>query len=316
MTSVSADPGITTVATASVGSTSAGFDIDAFRRTLKYQRLATPTVLREDLERIATLDAESEMLQKRYGMRMSLSIFGFVASIPATFFSFGAVGPWAGILVAAVGFSALISAIYNGRLWSKAGKTNVEDRRREIPDQLVRYLSTDMPADAQLDLSIDFNLYTQPRYLRDTKPGGLTSSASVRNYELPWLALKGSFVDGSRFRLQATLRVKRKEKRKRKGVKVSETFTEDVDLSVQVKPRRYERLDRALAPIRSLPNRSAYPQIVAKVSGERIELAGTASSRFAEMVEDKDEPPLGSHRSMLHLFLACYHGLSACATKG
>lgn len=313
--SVTAHSASTTIGTGGAGTGGAEFDFEAFHRTLKYQRLAPPEVLRADLRRISELDSESERRQMRYGVHIAVSVFALIASIPGTLFSFVAMGPWAGIPVGAAGLFALISAIYNGRLWAIARKTNVENRRREIPNELLRYLPADMPAEAQLDLSIDFNPHTLPAYLRDTKSSGRTSSAAVKNYELPWLTLKGSFVDGSRFRLAATLSVKRKEKRKRKGIKVRETFTEDVELVVQVKPRRYQRLDRALNPIRALPNRSAYPQIVARVSGDRIHLAGSASTRFSGS-GFATEPPLGSHRSMLHLFLACYHGMSACAGEG
>lgn len=290
------------------------FDLAAFKSTLKYQRVAPADQIRHDMDSIARADAESEQLQSKYGKRVAFSVFGLMLSIMGTFLAFAMGGPIAGVPMIFVLIAALSSLLYSGMHLASSSKSNVENRRHEIPRQLVKFLSADMPASATCDVFVDFGNYLQPRFLRETEGSGIFGAITVRNYEVPWFTLKGSLLDGTKFRLSATMQVKRKEKRKRKRTKVTETFSETVQLTLLVKPTRYQKLERIPAQFKLLPNKSNYQPIEVQVTDRQIRVTARTKPQgsMAASGSQTSQSQLGDHRSMLHLFLACYHGLAEC----
>jgi hypothetical protein len=192
------------------------------------------------------------------------------------------------------------------------GRLNLDDRRHELTSELVRYLATDIGPGGSLDLRIDFNSYRNRRY-ETGREGAATS------YALPWLSLKGTLADGNRFRLAATQVVKRKERRKRKYVKVKEAFREKISLTILANAKRYSGLER----VQGLIQRAQLPPgiLLQGVSSDANRVVIRALTDCHRRVKGRGttgataDQQTSSHYTMLGLFLACYDCLAQCRRR-
>jgi hypothetical protein len=210
----------------------------------------------------------------------------------------------------------VLAFAFAGYKYFEAGKLNFEDRRHRIPARLVQYLKTDIPPDRPVQVAVDFRHYRESSEFQTAKDGGMFSSVTKTEYEVPWFNLKGQLYDGSKFRLKIVQTAKRKEKKKRKTTKVTETFCDKYNLIVAVNPARYpglskfQKLIATAKPIRELRIS------MAKVEGNRITLqAISPPKKFYSTHGGSNDPSRSSTADpALQLFLACYHCLGQCRT--
>jgi hypothetical protein len=181
------------------------------------------------LERIRTEDKRAE---RTVGASCGLAFvffliagIGFMASSPV-------------VLMAAV-VLFVVALIASNR----AQQHDLEDRKYEVPLHFLRVVAADTSPGTPLRLDVDFQRYNTPANL---KRSGI--------YLHSWLALRGRLADGTRFAFEVTACVKRKEKSKRRGTRVSERIRETVVMTLAFSPDRYpsaaviERELRALPP--------------------------------------------------------------------
>jgi hypothetical protein len=232
----------------------------------------------------------------------------FVAVVAAGM-EFGALG-----LVIVV--PCVLAFVFAGIKCWQAGKLNFDDRRHKMPAQLVEYLKTDIPPDRPVELEVDFRHYRESSEFQTAKDGGVFSSITKTEYEVPWFNLKGQLYDGSKFRLKIVQGAKRKEKRKRKRTKVTETFCDKYNLIVAVKPARYPGLTKFQTLIASAKPIEDLRISMAKVEGNRITIQAISTREKYFSTTSSNKQPVGSNSAdpALQLFLACYHCLGQCRT--
>ncbi len=280
------------------------------QRTLVYKTTSSPASIRDDLARVKALDKDAEAKQRIWtgvaivsliiGVFCTFALFATGGIREQPIFLFGILPLFA---IAAVGFVMMV----------KYGRLNLDDRRYSLVSQLLRYLATDMGRAGLLDLRIDFNSYQQRRY-QTSRAGGATS------YAVPWLALKGTFADGSRFRLSVTQVVKRKERRKRKYTKVKVAAREKVRLTVLASTKRYTGLERMERLLRGAQQPPGMQLCKVGASANRIDILAMTDCHRKVFGRNASErrgsvPSTMDHHSLLGLFLACYHCLGQCRIR-
>jgi hypothetical protein len=284
--------------------------IDSLRRTRIYRASAIPLKIERDLADVRDLDRNSEVYERAWLAAAIVS--GVIAVGCFLCFAAGLAGsvPLVGVVL------GIAAAIFAGIMKARYGRLNLNNRRYTLASELVRHLSRDMAPDSLLDLTVDFNSYHQKQYCTSQWSWNASSFA----FALPWLTLKGAFLDGNRFRLAATLVAKRKDRRKRKYTKVKKSFREKISLSIVVKAKRYpnlQRFDQLIQQVR-------LPQGVhlqhATTLGNRITVQVMTDckrrvTRGADIKGDEACQRLIDHHTILGLFLAIYHCLAQCRSR-
>ncbi len=208
----------------------------------------------------------------------------------------------------------LIGFIVAWRKHRRYRQLNVENRRHRIPHALIRYLKTDIPPDQPVSLEIDFRNYQQGDFQTGKEGGGFFNSVTQTRYEVPWLKLSGQFYDGTKFRLKITQNAKRKEKRKSKRTKITETFRDKYNLAIAVKPHRYPGLEKLPELIKQTKPPQGLTVAFCNVSGNRATIQCISAPKRVLSVNTTTSDPYGfvGADPALQLFLACYHCLGQC----
>jgi hypothetical protein len=274
-----------------------------FASERRYQATAPPADLLADLEHLAALHREAEERRRgwMYGVWGSLALFPI-----------GLIGAFAGqspapMVLCLIG---VLAAMFCGIMAYLAARGMLDQRRLAVATTALRHLACDMPtAPARLDL--DFNDYHHERYC------SVAFDSGRRAYQLPWLTLEGPLLDGTRFSVQAMLRVSRKERRKPKGTKVKEVFAEELSLMMKVRNRSPEELQRVPTLIGTpmLPGGVALRGV--RVTGNRLMAVARSpqrarSSYRGNTTDDDAEQKLPGADAVLVLFLTCYAALRRC----
>ncbi len=278
-----------------------GFDEATFRKSLIYSAKGPVAMLQADLLQIRNLDANSQRQASKYGTWGALSVIGtivclvFVVICIVNVLQLAAAGA---VMLVAVG---LVTAIWSLSRYMYFSKTDVENRRYELADDLLRYLGADIKSETEVELFLNFNSYHKSAY-RTEKIGNNST------YILPWLAMRGKFADGNRFEFSTELKVKRKEKPKRKYTKVKEDKTQDMTLELALRnPPTDEALLNHLVTIPPPPLQRYRAQvnqgklILRAASGVRRTLTGRggAVEHCGAHMAEREE--------FLRLFLTAYH---------
>lgn len=283
-----------------------------FNKTLVYERRGTPAAVQNELVIIAEFDKEAERQSKKWGTRVGFSVLAAIVGAIVMFMGFSNGNSAGGVLGVITLLTGVGLGIYCGVHWSRWSHRNIEDRRYVILQQLIHHLSCDMASDAQVDVALNGNDYHKPAYLAPAD--GTTSIASGESaYRLPWLSLSGQFVDGHRFCVTATQLVKRKERRKRKYVKVKEAIRERIDLEVRCKPQKYARWNDL--PIVLKNQKLALPLDAwdLRITGERVTLTGLMPRAVKVTGRGSSgslDPGLLDSGAVLGLFALLYRALS------
>ena len=294
------------------------FSLDEFQRTLIYQREATPAEVQSDMQQLLSLDKAMEVEEAKWrkrttalGCTTALMLFGTIAGSVVG-------GPVLGVLAGLIFIGLLVSAIVSGSNLSKYSRLNLENRRYASVAAILKYVGRDMAPDAPVSVRIDFNSYLDARFVSSSSPAGLFGSVSSKSFKVPWLALSGKLIDGSRFDLSALILGKRKEKRKRKYTKVREGFRERVALSLAVKAAKYPTLAELPARLQATNPPTPFQPMGIRVDGNVIQLIGTTNphnrlfGRGQTVVKTAPSESFSKLDDFLQLFLLAYHGLELC----
>lgn len=292
------------------------FNDEALRVSLVYKKSAPLSAVQADLVAIKSLDLKSQSNKWLWG---TLGVLSFLSIPVSLFVAFGVgvgVSPSLGVLVP---ISAGLVFLFFCYQFYQSQRTDVENRRYELPTQLLHYLSADMAADEPIEIEIDFNTYHQPKH-RTAQESSWFSSESSSSYEQPWLRMRGKFLDGNRFRLESTLQVKRKEKRKRKYTKVREEFGEELQLTLQIRrsDADLQKLSDALLAMAPPPHLVA---LRPRFSGDRLSL--TADTSTARRLQGRGGSVTGANaieqaasvHCYLALFMAAYNLVNRAAAQ-
>lgn len=280
------------------------------RSSLRFESLNTARALRFELERLKELDKTAED-QKSFWIICCVAT-GLLA-VGLTMVSI-ALFRHAGMLLVIPAFLTAATFIFSIVKYLGIARLDVEDRRYLIAQAIIHNLSVDMGEDDLIGLEIDFNTYEKGGELKGTEGGGFMSSEKAMSYALPWLQMKGRFLDGTRFRLGATQCVKRKERSKRKYTKVKEAFSEKLTITLAVKPKLQPHLAQAAAMLkaRGRMNGLTFRQVstdgnVLTVQAMTPRLA-TIHGRY-NVTNENAAVRTCSHHTVLGLLLACYDAI-------
>ena len=284
-----------------LSSTNVSFDPAAFRESLVYSRKARIPEIQADLEQLKELDLISQKEASKYGTRGALAVVGSIGCIVGIVAS--AINSFLpGIVIAACGLvGGIVLAVKWLRQYSYHSKTDIENKRYELVQDLLRYLGADIKPDTEVDLRIDFHHHHSSTY-RTEQVGQLST------YVLPWLTMASKFADGNRFEFAAELKVKRKEKRKRKYTKVKEDASQDLTLELALRnpPADAALLDH-LATIPPPP----LDRYRANVQGGKLTLRATTGKRRTMTgrgrTTNTTSAAMAEREEFLRLFLTAYH---------
>jgi hypothetical protein len=268
---------------------------ESIRKDLKLSLQGTAGDVLQQLGLVEEIDRENEPLARKWSTICIVAGILCVVSIPLIFLA----GLGLILLV-----PSLILLVFGWLKYNKFSRLDLYDRRHEIPARLITYLSADMAPDAPLAVTIDFNSYHNKRY----KTGQVSEGWSVKKYqyELPWFTIRGQLVDGSKFRMKITQDVKRKEKRKRKSTKVTETSREKLNLLIAVKPTRYPQ-------VANFPRLMSQAQPPAQLQVAQTKVNGNRILLQALTAPERTSTPSGADiHGVLQMFLASYDCLAQC----
>ncbi len=262
-----------------------------------YTFKGTADVLVRQLEAAERRDNEAEVKAKRYGCTTAFCfVFGIVLSFVAIGFP----------LLLLLGPPLVVAGIVFAVKYSREKKHDLDDRKLEAALRVVQVLRTDIPAQEEVDLRLDFRDYRVGGRLVE-KQGGWFSSLKVYEYEHAWLDFSARLADGNVVGVAVTDEVTRKEKSKRKYTKVRERVSSDIALSLKLREgsaedvrARVSGAPRGLA-IRRLDARGARLTAVLRGGQALTQKGRTGSSTTGE--------PLGAD-TLLGALLWVYAGIA------
>ena len=293
------------------------FSAETLEKTGVYKSTNTAAGVLWELAEVKRLDKEAESRISRWTGPVVLSVLALIGALIWCFVSAqsGDVG---------VAPLVLLGLSVGGFIFSmvkkNSGQADIEDHRYFVMQDLVRFLACDMADDQLLKAFVDFGPYNDSKNLTD-EGGGMFSGVKTRKYGFSWANLKGRLLDGTRFRLEATRLVKRKEKSKRKYTKVTENFSDRVDLTLAVRPKNVPFLQAAAdrLRVRSVYNGLTIRQV--KVQDNKLMLQAMTppltrvQSRYNTTNPEADRNTI-NHHQLLGLFLACYDSIGRAKKKG
>ncbi len=189
-------------------------------------------------------------------------------------------------------------------------RLNLEDRRYELMHELLPMIGRDLARDDPLELQLDLAPADDSRKLIDTS----VMLWTVRLYADPWLQLSGRLLDGTRFSLIWTDKVKTKTRVKRKGqVKKKRTSKCSIALHLKVKADKHPRL-QALASNAAkavqLPQGTQLNRI--DVSPNSLSIKVTPDEDWSSCAAEQDATNMGTRgvEIIARMFLSLYQILS------
>ena len=207
-----------------------------------YESDAPPEQILADMQAVRELDDASERGKSRF-TKIGCTGGGLL------FLSFPALVAIPDFPAVALVPIAAITLIVIGVLGHKRqSRTDFEDRRFELLEELLGLLSADMPQGASVQVRMDL---ASPETDEKQTDKGELNGWKVQYYEDPWLRISGALLDGTRFTLEQTelhqrrsrwktnARGKRKHKTKRRGAL-------EANVVLRYKPRKHTEI-QALA---------------------------------------------------------------------
>lgn len=253
-------------------------DLESIKATLTYDRQATTTAILEDMGTLAGLSQAQSGLKAFHDKRAQLGCWGGPALLLAIIallslrdvvfdelpliallnisywlgwvYSLGSIGTaitlhnalwWLGRLGC---LGLVIFGLISRSRATDADKLDLESRRYELMDTVLKLVGEDIADEAQLTLHMDMRPATHPS---KKQRQGKVGSWNVTYYLDPWLRLSGKLCDGTRFKLamvekhQERTKIKRSRRGKIKRKSKQKSSTETL-LQLTPKPGRYSQL--------------------------------------------------------------------------
>jgi uncharacterized integral membrane protein len=235
-----------------------------YQQTLVYEGNTTLARLREDLGSLQNLDLRAERLRRQWfwtnlavGAVLLVAVFIAISNdeVPRSLLG-GLLGIPATLLVIGLIRHATVKRL------------DVENRRYQLAEELMRLLSRDMEKDAAFFIRMDL---LPPTHEAKERKRAEVNGWNVTSYTDPWLTLRGRLLDGSRFSLTVRdhLELRKRWKRTSRGKhKLKTKKFEGLSAYLKVRPDP-ERLE----PLRALGDALPKPRLPrgTEVEGLRVE---------------------------------------------
>ncbi len=237
-----------------------------------------------DLAAIRAFDARQETILKRWAIVGGVGVLGAILALVWLFAARPERHDAAPVILFLGSLGLMLLAAI---IWNLLKKRNLENRRYEIAERVLRFLQRDTARDAEVALKIDF---TRPNTKAKFVRKGTAGHWKVKYFADPWLRVQGRLLDGTLCRLGVV--EKRQDRSRwatsRSGKSKLKTKTKsatELIVNLKVKTRRYPGLP-ALAKAKSqLPQAVKLPEW-ARLKSVRIQV------------------PEKSERALLHLSTA------------
>lgn len=171
-------------------------DIEQFKATQIYSPTAGPDAILADIQALRQFDKEMEAELTKWLIVLILGIVGMIGGIAMAAATQGAM-QFVGLGLAGVGLLALIVGIVQRM---RLGSYDLENRRYDFVDGLLRLISRDMGKEQALKMKLDLRT---PEHNDKFQHEGYAGPWSVKYYVDPWLELQGRLADGTAFSLEA-----------------------------------------------------------------------------------------------------------------
>jgi hypothetical protein len=287
-----------------------------FRSTLRYHARAEPATLLDDFKELHILSMTAKRWSTIWGVSTgvwivaSIILLVVVANVPDH------AGGW--IFLCIVG--GLGGGITLGILTHRAIKSILVERRRKLAAAVVRALGCDVPPGGELEVTLDFADYHNPKYR--TQSWQLTTYQTSQ-YRQNWLTVFGKLADGTSLQVDADLVAIRKERAKTKGrKKIKEDLCEHIKLSFRVKefPAQSEERFSELLRKHHMPQGARLHRSAVKNGRLMVEVRTHRHVRVTNkgtVVSGGDiEKNLATHHTLLMPLLATYRALHHCRKMG
>ena len=292
-------------------------DLGRFNSTLVYSRTAPIATLLEDLAELRAFDSKQERLLSKWTTVGVLGLLGTFGSFFLIALSQSpkvmAAGPviiGSFVVMTIVGFSVRIAR----------SKMNLENRRYELAEKVLKFLGRDSRPEGQISVHLDLQ---RPNIKRKEVRKGKVGPWKVKYYTDPWLRIQGRLLDGTAYRLVATEKHQHRVKtyRSRSGKWKSKSKAKsgtDLNVCVRVKSRRFPDLTKTnvkqVRQIVQLPEWAILKacQVDAPANSERATLVLKSATKVNWSCEptDGEESPTSGVRWFAMSILSLYQVLN------
>ncbi|MBN9681195.1 MULTISPECIES: hypothetical protein [unclassified Corallococcus] len=274
-------------------------ELSEFQKTYIYETRAPVAEVLADLKALGELDARAERRRRAQWLAawllMAFSVAGCaLLSVVVAQLSSAKQDTWGGLpaLVAAASFAAGIVLFI---IRSRAGRTDLDNRRYGLVATLLKRFQVDLDANAPVDVKLDLAPVDEARKCVGKPKRGRWE---CEDFTDAWLSLHGRFADGTHLHLSA---VEHLQKRKRYGrsrsgktkLKTKRKGKTLLQVGLRVKPERFP----GLAGLGANAKRAA--KLPPGVALSRLDVAGDRLSmrvlldREWSVVTTKPAPPKG-----------------------
>ena len=229
------------------------------------------------------------------------------------FILLGLVGGWIGLtsvknvdsLTTPITVAALLAIGVGALMAFHYMHYDTEDRRYQLPAQLLAELADSLDCDKEIVLSVDFRSsdnFCKPER-DDTPPGWFQNEVTVRDFLQPWLKLTMLARTGQQLTLQIERSGEIRRVRKSKSSTITTRYQDFASLSVEDHSRAQEE-PRSLY----FPNHERFATLKATSTGQRVSIEAVGRGLGDGSHERNFEGP-----DLAALFT---HALSVLAKKG
>ncbi|WP_147446978.1 hypothetical protein [Corallococcus sp. CA054B] len=223
-------------------------DLSEFQKTYVYETRAPVAEVLADLKLLAELDARAERKRRALWIAAwSLMVFsvagcGLLSAVVGQL-SFAQQDTWGGMpLVVAVASFATGIALFVLR--SRAGRTDLDNRRYGLVAAVLNRFQVDLDANAPVDVKLDLAPVDEERKAVGKRKRGRWDSEDFAD---PWLSLHGRFADGTHLHLSVVEHLQKRRRTGRGSSGKTKTKTKRkgktlLQVGLRVKPERFPGL--------------------------------------------------------------------------
>lgn len=258
------------------------------------------------LENIRAADKEAE----RKAFRAQVVALSGLLAMPVGLMVAVFALPALGIPLAAIGLPTGIVGVV---LYHRFKQGDVDDRRYELAERILRALAKDMGPGDRFEVFLDLGRSTDRRHLTGT---GKANGLKIKYFDHPWLLVRARFLDGTSCQLLVrSLFQRRSGWRTRRGktkytVKVKESALV-AELQLRPKRRKVPRLaelkDSAKGAVR-LPSRVVCKQV--SVDGKKLSLRVKLKPPWVARRGEERTSDIDAGQTILMMYLSLFQILN------
>lgn len=219
-------------------------DLERFKQDPVYTFEGSVAQIRADVQEIRAVDRDAEETLTFWFYVLlagiALIVAGIAIGVLASDYSI------VGIVIGVMGGVTLLVALF--QRW-QIGHLDFDDRRYELLDGVLNLLNVDIPDDETLRLRLDLRT---PEHDSKFTREGYAGRWQVKYYTDAWLQLEGRFLDGTKFRLQATDKFQSRGRwggRRGNKWKTKTKCRYDFEVTLKPKPHKYPHKQTATADL-------------------------------------------------------------------